>query len=153
MKKETYVSLETAKKLREAGFDVEVIGSYDLASYDENGCHGKFMRSGTSKKWNYNAHEYTISAPTLEEAMEWLKQKHNIEVSAFADGHEQMQGICGSYLGRQLWCAKISELNKPKAEQFGLIWETYYSEKNAIDAAIYKACQIITWDMEKISAT
>lgn len=136
------VSLHTAKKLRKAGFDIEVTGSYDLAS------RGQFMRSGTTRKWNYNVHELTVSAPTLKEAASWLESVHNIKVSAYADGHEQMQGIGGPYNGRQLWCAKIEELDKPKENRFGIIWETYYSEGDALDAAVYKACQIILDDFE-----
>lgn len=142
MKKETIVSLETAKKLKEAGFDIEVIGSYDLAS------RGQFIPSGTLRKWNYNAHDYTISAPTLKEAVDWLKQKHNIEVEALRDGNESLQGVGCTIIGRPLWNAKISELDKPKAERFGLIWEIYYSEEEALNAAIYKACQIITKNFE-----
>ena len=136
------VSLHTAKKLRKAGFDIEVVGSYDLAS------NGQFMRCMTGKKWNYNEHEFTVSAPTLKEAASWLESVHNIKVSAYADGYEQMQGIMGTYNGRRLWCAKIEELDKPKEERFGIIWETYYSESGALDAAIYKACQIILDDFE-----
>lgn len=76
------VSLHTAKKLRMVGFDIEVTSSYDLAS------RGRFMRSGTTRKWNYNAHELTVYAPTLKEAASWLEHVHNIKVSAYADGHE-----------------------------------------------------------------
>ena len=134
----TYCSLETAKKLKEAGFDVEVVGSYDIAS------NGAFMTSGNLKKWNYNAHEYTISAPTLEEALDWLEIVYEIKIETKLDGYEQMQGIKASYAGSPQWVVKVNELEKPEAERFGLIWESYPSEVAAIEAGIYKACQIIT---------
>lgn len=65
---EDYVSFETAKLLKEKGFD-EYCGYYDKTG--EYWCYNTF---------NHNGDEY-ISAPTLQMAMKWLREVHNIYIS------------------------------------------------------------------------
>ena len=66
MKQENYVSFETAKLLKEKGFD-----ECPLFRYDD--CGHLWVQGGYNKtiKWHF-------PAPTLQMAMKWLLKKHNI---------------------------------------------------------------------------
>lgn len=70
---EDYVSFETAKLLREKGFD-----EYCLKSY--------FKMDKTLKKSGFSEWEKVneIKAPTQSLAMKWLREVHNIMVSPYA---------------------------------------------------------------------
>ncbi len=69
---EDYVSFETAKALKEKGFDVYVSSFYD---YEE-----KFSRKNADWNWNIGSR---YSAPTLQIATKWLREAHNIHIQAF----------------------------------------------------------------------
>ena len=71
--KEDYVSFETAKLLKEKGFD--------------EGCRARY---GTAGSFSYEKYEIesggcemhnAILAPTLQMAMKWLRKVHNIFIS------------------------------------------------------------------------
>jgi hypothetical protein len=64
---EDYVSLETAKLLKEKGFDGEWHKHY--WGYEPG---KEFLTSGS-----YNS-EYDYPAPTLQTAMKWLRKTHNL---------------------------------------------------------------------------
>lgn len=80
MIKESYVSFETAKMLKEAGFDVP--------------CTSNYM---TSKSWwndlqraNFNASETTYSRPTQALAARWLREVHHYAVCVwYSAEHEK----------------------------------------------------------------
>ena len=70
---EDYVSFEIAKLLKEKGFDEATMGIY--------------YKDGTFKllclnTWN-SKFVTPISAPTLQMAMKWLREVHNIKVNIF----------------------------------------------------------------------
>ena len=68
--KEDFVSFETAKLLKEKGFDEPTIGTY----YKD----GTFEHL-TINRWN-SKFVTPISAPTLQMAMKWLRKEHNIDI-------------------------------------------------------------------------
>ena len=68
---EDYVSFETAKLLKEKGFDVYVKSYYNRAA--------EF--NGNMALWNYNISEFRYSAPTLQMAMKWLREVHKLCIS------------------------------------------------------------------------
>ena len=86
MIKEDYVSFETAKPLNEKGFDSdECIAIYDM------GNNGAFVRD--SGIFDYGAEDYLefmhgeewkrfgyYLAPTLQMAMKWLREIHNLHI-------------------------------------------------------------------------
>ena len=84
---EDYVSLETAKLLKEKGFDSECDYLY---------VNGGIVRAQGGKcNWNkgetiFTDYKNECSAPTLQMAMKWLREKHIVvipEVETFyADG-------------------------------------------------------------------
>lgn len=83
---EDYVSFETAKLLKEKGFNEtcrafwkDWNGELHLCSCCSNHvfewCHNSMLE-------NYNDNEETnIAAPTLQMAMKWLREKHNLIIS------------------------------------------------------------------------
>ena len=68
---EDYVSFETAKLLKEKGFE-ERIRSW----YDNNG----FFHEEGCRMSNSDCLSPTVMAPTLQMAMKWLREKYNIHI-------------------------------------------------------------------------
>lgn len=66
---EDYVSFETAKLLKEKGFECATPHYY----YDED---GDLLFS----TWNIGAGKNTFVAPSLEIAMKWLREVHRIDI-------------------------------------------------------------------------
>ncbi len=71
MIEEDYVSYETAKLLKEKGFD-ERVNSY----FTDDGLEGYMF--GISRKSNSELEECFYSRPTLQMVMKWLRESHEI---------------------------------------------------------------------------
>ena len=76
---EDYVSFETAKLLKEKGFDLsEFHGKwaidYDNIPRDENTSEGEIIIA----EWHY-------PLITLQMAMKWLREVHNIDINIYAE--------------------------------------------------------------------
>ena len=65
---EDYVSFEIAKLLKEKGFDEETRGYYPI----KGDATGRLM---FGSEYNHNHSQVQISAPTLQMAMKWLREK------------------------------------------------------------------------------
>ena len=76
---EDYVSFEIAKLLKEKGFDESTIMRYD--SNGEISSDGRYGHYNSLKKFDF------ISAPTLQMAMKWLREEHNIHVEVRITNH------------------------------------------------------------------
>lgn len=75
---EDYVSFDTAKLLKEKGFNDVPVYTYYLS-------YGGFYLSPmavTNKKLYAQGH---IAAPTLQMAMKWLREVHNLEIYPYHD--------------------------------------------------------------------
>ena len=76
MTTEDYISFETAKLLKEKGFDEKVDTLYKM--------DGEFLKSTLCINYNnpdfelsmHNVPQDTVSAPTLQMAMKWLREKN-----------------------------------------------------------------------------
>ena len=78
---EDYVSFETAKLLKEKGFDGIVIKSYDNYTLE-------FLPHCAKNNGQTNA-------PTLQMAMKWLREVHKIEVRVIYDNEKSSwYGAC-----------------------------------------------------------
>lgn len=66
---EDYVSVETAKLLKEKGFDEYVTRSY----FENDRCYAPCDPSEVKRK-------DVIAIPTLQMAMKWLREVHNIHI-------------------------------------------------------------------------
>ena len=71
MIKEAYVSFETAKHLKEKGFDWDCTSHFDSNHIE---CPNTPM--------NFNSTKYWVSRPTHQMACAWLREKHLIHVYA-----------------------------------------------------------------------
>ena len=79
---EDYVSFETAKLLKEKGFDGEVLNYFNADT--------RFSTTQTARNWNRVKAFH--SAPTLQMAMKWLREVHNIniEIITYWTKHKSM---------------------------------------------------------------
>jgi len=77
---EDYVNFETAKLLKEKGFDVSVSSYYDADDMPPQ--HNEALWN-----WNLNKENYRFSAPTLQMAMKWLREVHNYDISICLDSY------------------------------------------------------------------
>ena len=114
---EDYVSFEVAKLLKEKGFDAECSCYYFFKDEEQ------FEESLNHSDWN-NGYPYRCSAPTLQMAMKWLREVHNISIEPlvdFGNGNEYW------------WAADVAYIKKN-----GLIDELcgYNSYEEACEAAI-----------------
>lgn len=75
MIEESYVSRDTARMLKEAGFEANLKTTYVEEEKDE----WAFWDSGT-KRSDYNYFDDTIACPTQALAARWLREKHRIVV-------------------------------------------------------------------------
>ena len=73
MIEESYVSFDTARMLKEAGFEANLKTRYVEEEKDE----WAFWESGT-KRSDYNYFDDTIACPTQALAARWLCEVHNI---------------------------------------------------------------------------
>lgn len=70
---EDYVSYETAKLLKEKGFDGECRDYYNT--------EGHFYSEDFKSDWNNGRGPITIfSAPTLQMTMKWLRKEHHLNI-------------------------------------------------------------------------
>ena len=76
--KEDFVSFETAKLLKEKGFDWDCIMVYDLEK-PKSCADGKLYDNFDNK--NPNRFPDLCSAPSLAMAMKWLRKTHNLAIS------------------------------------------------------------------------
>lgn len=84
MIEESYVSFDTAKMLKEAGFEANLKTKYVEEEKDE----WAFWDSG-AKRSDYNYFDDTIACPTQALAARWLREKFGIHIFAnyfFEDG-------------------------------------------------------------------
>ena len=72
MIEESYVSFDTAKLLKEAGFEANLKTRYVEEEKDE----WAFWESGT-KRSDYNYFDDTIACPTQALAARWLREVHD----------------------------------------------------------------------------
>jgi len=75
---EDYVSFETAKLLKEKGFD-GIVKSY----YGETGLEGYMLGMRTTN--NSQLESYFYARPTLQMAMKWLRKRYNLEIYPYHD--------------------------------------------------------------------
>ena len=78
MIEESYVSFDTAKMLKEAGFEANLKTRYVEEEKDE----WAFWASGT-KRSDYNYFDDTIACPTLALAARWLREVHGLFIEIF----------------------------------------------------------------------
>ena len=118
---EYYVSLEVAKLLKEAGFDWECKTYYDISLYRD-----EIIIEGEFHDYNFTTGNIIFSAPTLEIAQRWLREKWDLIITIEYNYHENAF-ICKVY---------------SKAECLSILFDFPVYEE-AQEAGIKKALEII----------
>ena len=116
---EDYVSFETAKLLKEKGFDEATIGYYPIIGKAKETFH-----KGAAYRWNYFS-DRGIAAPTLQMAMKWLRKEHNLYIDPYPEDN------C-------TWCLIIWELYPEHVKDCGGKYDdcSYSTYEEACEAAI-----------------
>lgn len=118
---EDYVSFEVAKLLKEKGFD-------EL-------CHGYFRKDNPNdlvelaQAANWNDEPFFTSRPTLQTAMKWLREVHNISIEAVYDCSN------GKTETISWWLANIKHINPGSSKENDCL-TAYDSYEEACEAAI-----------------
>lgn len=116
MIEEDYVSFETAKLLKEKGFDEQ---TRDFYRFENN----IWIHRNTYEHNHFNLGmprwENCYSCPTLQMAMKWLRKVHNIDIIPF---HEKLPNDC-------YWC-RIEKYPYTEYNQ-ELIYKKYEESLNA----------------------
>jgi len=117
MIKEDYVSFETAKLLKEKGFDEKTMTYYE----DKILCNGDWC------KWNRSPLGHT-AAPTHQMAMKWLREVYDLHIISYpykVDNEEKANHWC---------CEVYKSFNLLGYEKY--INETPKSYEEAVEAAL-----------------
>lgn len=77
---EDYVSFETAKLLKEKGFDEECSCFYNNIEY---GTPGLEVDGQLYYKNSANLDDEEYAAPTLQMAMKWLREEYNLHINPY----------------------------------------------------------------------
>ena len=102
-----YITLNQAEKLKSLGFNDYVVGHYYASSYYK----GRIRPNGEPKNWN----EWTalVSAPTVDEAIDWLRRKYNIHIytciEPFVDPNDPKGSVLYRYGAK--WCDRKNGWN------------------------------------------
>lgn len=93
---EDYVSFDTAKLLKEKGFDELCPTFYETDEPDNGPKYSKKLGWFLHNSYDYSDRhgKMIISAPTLQMAMKWLREIHDAIVNVFYDKDEEK------------WCAE-----------------------------------------------
>lgn len=118
MSKESYVKFETAKLLKEKGFDWAVLTCYENSEF-------RYVNL-----WNWNKFNASTlcSAPTQQMAMRWLWEEKGLNVNA----------IYGDYptLKKSFWVPQIDSLNGCYGVDDEDFFREYDSREDCIEAAL-----------------
>lgn len=127
--KDLFVPYEIAKKFKKLGFDEPCISTYSTANNDGNGDFtqiddGSWIRNSEMK--------YGYTAPLWQQAIDWLRVEHNLEVSIKSWKNEGDSKI--------IYVHSVKELGKPSTFRFDDKSENYYE---ILERVIVKALKLI----------
>ena len=114
MIEEDYVSFETAKLLKERGFDDE----YTNAFYDKNG--NLYFIDILSDFSEHPDNDTDITASTLYMTMKWLREVHKLHIAILWD--------CGAYIGKNSFYYHIDRMDNYEDKGYNKIGFDSYEE-------------------------
>lgn len=134
MIEESYVSFDTSRMLKEAGFDVPCNSYYELED-------GEIVRKDSIGSSDYNAYEDTVcSRPTQELAARWLREVHDTFV--------KMERV-GSFDGKEFrfyWSFSIISVSTARLKSIS--GGRYDSYEEALEVGIAKCLERIIEEMK-----
>lgn len=124
MIQEAYVSFETAKLLKEKGFDGECMSMYVTPKPHAgmgNPNEAKIAPHGRDSHY-YDGYLYQCEAPTLQMAMRWLREVHNIFLFVYPHfkGNVEIEPDKTSYWEFNGWSGKPMILKEKMFNIIGL---------------------------------
>lgn len=134
MIEESYVSFDTARMLKEAGFDVPCNSYYELED-------GEAVRKDCIRPYDHNGFGDTIcSRPTLALAARWLRDEHKLHVSV------SIAGLFDGLRDLIYWAFSVMNVNTALFEYID--GNRYDSYEEALEAGLQKAIKLITNENE-----
>lgn len=127
---EEFVTLETAKVLKEKGFKEDVSVFYELVC-EEGSYEYELFESYDAQ--NYNASVYSFSAPTQYIAQKWLRETKDLHICIYNTASGYSYEISKADNGTEVLCM-------PKGPNDGGKWDTY---EEALEAGIQEALKLI----------
>lgn len=115
---EDYVSFETAKLLKKKGFDVWGDGSFNsgIEVFAEYSPSGTFNKCITSKP-----HQKAYPAPTLQMAMKWLREVHNLFIQVWIISEQgywfNIDKLSDNYNHKDLYSTGLEDIYYPTYEE------------------------------------
>ena len=96
-KSDKVISFENAKLLKDKGFEERCIAYYNIA--------GELAASINPSGYDHNALQGYFSAPSREDVLEWLRNKHDlfVEFSIFTQEELDCMGELGEDEGKYTW--------------------------------------------------
>ena len=129
MIEESYVSFDTAKLLKEAGFEANLKTMYVEEEKDE----WAFWDSG-AKRSDYNYFDDTIACPTQALAARWLREAHGIHVCIDVNASGWYYDLCKSDNGTHILWSSYQGPND------GGEWDSY---EEALEAGLKICLELI----------
>ena len=128
---EDYVSFETAKLLKEKGFDEDI-----NFWYNENG-NEIFYQQKYDIMYNWRVRQglEIYQCPTLQMAMKWLREVHKLHITILWD--------CGAYTGKNSFYYHINRIDNYEDKGYNKIGFNSY-EQTAEEAIKYCLKNLIT---------
>ena len=134
MIEEQYVSFDTAKLLKEAGFDVPCRSYYELED-------GEVVRKDCIRPYDHNCFEDTVcSRPTQALAARWLREKHRIVVDVTFIPPSVNGGVWQYFIGEMddmVWGGDFESSDRK-----------YSTYEEAFEAGLQEAIKLITSENE-----
>lgn len=127
---EEFVTLETAKLLKEKGFKEDVFTFYEVDCVE-----GDMILSETyDESENFNEKNDCLSAPTQSLAQKWLRETKNIHICVYncacGYGYEISKADNGTHMASSVY----------KGTNDGEEWDTY---EEALEAGLQEALKLI----------
>jgi len=126
MIEESYVSFETAKLLKEKGFDVAVRTSIELIFLDRDDTEMIFHLDADN--WNAYSSEHRLSCPTLQLACKWMREVHNLCIEPYRTASGYLYTISKIWTGSEIYSDEFNGDDEDSGQ-----WTTY---EKACEAAI-----------------
>lgn len=122
MIEESYVSFDTARMLKEVGFEEKVNSCFMYDKYadkDEYEFEGGYAIVRKDLSDNYNCYEKSISRPTQSLAARWIREVHNIDI--VVNVYNRYYYCCDVYQNKHLMLIKyIVNANYEESLETGL---------------------------------
>ena len=134
---EQYVSFETSKMLKEAGFDVPCRCAYcQMPLGDYNRYQNLIGDYDASEEKNYFKSKEHYLAPTQSLAARWLREVHKLNIYACFDYIEFDKGNSSYFFARE-----NVDINDYTSVYFSL--QSYYSYEEAIEGGLIETLKTI----------